>query len=108
MTIVESLSGLMKAELLAETKAKGDEIAAVFAEAATRAPTPEVFHLECNFAERRGANRNRAISALERGAAAFPESGRMKRRLAGHLLGRAQPTAASTCSVLVRRLVRWP
>lgn len=87
---------LMKAELMAEAKVKGEEIAAVFAEAATRAPTPEVFHLECNFAERRGGNRNRAIAALEKGTAAFPESGRMKRRLAGHLLGAGRYDAAVT------------
>lgn len=75
--------GLLKAELLIEKNAKAAEVAAVYHELAEKAPTPEVFHLECNFAEKRGGGRNRAIDALERGCAAFPENARMKRRLAG-------------------------
>jgi tetratricopeptide (TPR) repeat protein len=77
--------GLLRAALLIEKNSKAAEVGAVFKELAERAPTPEVFHLECNFAEKRGGGRNRAIDALERGVAAFPESGRLLRRLAGLL-----------------------
>ena len=77
--------GLLRVELLIEKNTKGAEVGAAFRELAERAPTPEVFHLECNFCEKRqgGGGRNRAIDALERGCVAFPENARMKRRLAG-------------------------
>jgi tetratricopeptide (TPR) repeat protein len=74
---------LARAELLIEKHAKVEEIVAVYALAQTSAPTPECFHNEANFCEKRGGGRKAAIAALERGAAAFPENGRMLRRLAG-------------------------
>ncbi|MSQ01604.1 MAG: hypothetical protein EXR71_06895 [Myxococcales bacterium] len=86
---------LLGCELMAEKNCKGAEIAAVYQELAGRAPTPEVFHLECNFCEKRGGGPNRAIAALERGVGAFPDNARMKRRLAGLLVdaGRREPAA---------------
>ena len=74
---------LLRIELLQEKNLKAQEIAAAYAELAALAPTPEVFHLECNFCEKRGGGRKYAVQALERGVAAFPENGRMMRRLAG-------------------------
>lgn len=76
---------LMRAELLIAMNAGADKIAAVFAEA-EKQPTPEVFHQQTNWNEKAKAGRSKAIATLERGAAAFPESGRIRRRLAGILL----------------------
>ena len=77
--------GLLRAAMLIEQNVKAAEVAALFKDLAERVPTPEVFHLECNFAEKRGGGPNRAIDALERGVAVFPENARMLRRLAGLL-----------------------
>lgn len=85
--------GLLHAELLQEKQAKVSEIVAVYADLAARAPTPEVFHLECNFSEKRGG-RKFAIDALERGVAAFPENARMMRRLAGLYVDSSKPERA--------------
>lgn len=76
---------LMRAELFIAMNAGADKIAAVFAEA-EKQPTPEVFHQQTNWNEKAKAGRAKAIATLERAAAAFPESGRIRRRLAGILL----------------------
>lgn len=73
---------LLRAELLQEQQAKVPEIVAVYTGLATRAPTPEVFHMECDFSQKRGG-RKFGIDALERGVTLFPENARMMRRLAG-------------------------
>lgn len=77
---------LMRAELLIALNAGGEKIAAAFAEA-EKQPTPEVFHQETNWNDKSKGGRGRAVATLERAAVAFPESGRIRRRLAGILLG---------------------
>lgn len=76
---------LMRAELLIALNAGGDKIAAAFADA-EKQPTPEVFHQETNWCEKTKGGRGKAVATLQRAAAAFPESGRLRRRLAGVLL----------------------
>ncbi len=80
---------LMRAELLIALNAGADKIAAAFAEA-ERYPTPEVFHQQCNWNEKAKGGRAKAIATLERAAAAFPQSGRIRRRLAGILLDQSK------------------
>lgn len=77
---------LMRAELLIALNVAGEKIAAAFAEA-EKQPTPEVFHQETNWNDKSKGGRGRAVATLERAAVAFPESGRIRRRLAGILLG---------------------
>ncbi len=77
-------ANLLKAELLAVTKAKNEEVLAALA-VAEKHPTPEVFHAACDFAAERAGGRKGAAAVLERGCVAFPENARMKRRLAGLL-----------------------
>ncbi len=79
---------LLKAETLIASKVADEQIKAAFDKAAEAAPTPEVFHLEANWHQNRGkgGQREDAIEALQRGAALFPNNGRLRRRLAGLLL----------------------
>ncbi len=76
---------LMRSELMIALNAPADAIAASFAEAETQA-TPEVFHQETNWCEKIKGGRAKAVATLRRAAEAFPESGRIRRRLAGVLL----------------------
>lgn len=73
---------LCDAELKLAEKKKGDEIQAVYDRIAEFCPTPEAIHHECSFHISRNA-RGKAQAALERGITLFPESGRLRRRLAG-------------------------
>lgn len=75
--------GLMKAELRIEQRGNMEEILAIFHEAQRRSPTPEAFHQEATWHQIKAAGRGKAALALERGVEAFPESGRIRRRLAG-------------------------
>ncbi len=74
---------LMRAELLVAVQAGAEKIVDAFA-AAQAQPTPEAFHLEANLYT--GKARAKAAAVLARGCAAFPESGRLRRRLAGVLV----------------------
>jgi tetratricopeptide (TPR) repeat protein len=74
---------LLIAELRIALRAPPEAIASVYHEAQQRAPTPEVFHAEATWHQYKPSGRSRAATALERGIAAFGESGRMRRRLAG-------------------------
>lgn len=74
---------LMKAELAIAQKAPPDAVGGIYADIQNRAPTPEAFHAEATWHLLRTSGRQRAASALERGLQHFPESGRMRRRLAG-------------------------
>ncbi len=76
---------LAEAELMGHEKAKVEEIEAAFLAIAEAAPTAEVFHTEASWHQTRNA-RGRAVTALERGVAAFPEDARLHRRLAGMYL----------------------
>lgn len=73
---------LCDAELKLAEKKKGDEIQAIYDRIAEFCPTPEAVHHECSFHISRNA-RGKAQVALERGITLFPESGRLRRRLAG-------------------------
>ena len=75
---------LLNAELCVAEKAGADIISAAFARAAETAPTPEVFHAEANW--HGNQRRGKAVAALERGVAAFPEDARLRRRLAGFFI----------------------
>lgn len=74
---------LMKAELLIARKDPPEKVAEVYAEAERLAPTPEVFHHEASWHQLKSSGRGRAAATLERAAQVFPESGRIRRRLAG-------------------------
>jgi Tfp pilus assembly protein PilF len=74
---------LMKTELMIALRASNDDLSRVFHETQQRAPTPEAFHAETTWWQMRNSGRGKAASALERGLEVFPESGRMRRRLAG-------------------------
>ena len=75
---------LLKAELRIGQKAAVEAIQEVYTQAQTLAPTPEAYHTETSWHQLKGSSgRGRAAGALERGAAAFPENARLKRRLAG-------------------------
>lgn len=69
------------AELKGLEKATNEVLIAAWAKAAEVAPTPEVFHQECSLWLDRNA-RGKAVTALEKGVAAFPTDARMYRRLA--------------------------
>lgn len=73
---------LCHAELLGLEKAKAEDIEQAYVKIAEQAPTAEVFHTEASWHLSRNA-RGRAVAALERGVAAFPEDARLQRRLAG-------------------------
>jgi tetratricopeptide (TPR) repeat protein len=73
---------LCHAELLGLEKAKAEDIEQAYVKLAEQAPTAEVFHTEASWHLSRNA-RGRAVAALERGVAAFPEDARLQRRLAG-------------------------
>jgi tetratricopeptide (TPR) repeat protein len=74
---------LMRAELKIAQGAQPDAIGEAFVAAQTTAATPESFHTEATWHQQKSSGRGRAAAALERGVAAFPNSGRLKRRLAG-------------------------
>jgi tetratricopeptide (TPR) repeat protein len=76
---------LLDAELLVGENAPVDAIQAAYDLVAAEAPTPEVFHTEASWHQGRNA-RGKAVGALERGVAAFPEDARLRRRLAGFQL----------------------
>jgi tetratricopeptide (TPR) repeat protein len=77
---------LMRVELLVAAHAGHEAIDEALAEAESRAPTPEVFHVAASaLAERRGGP-TMAVAALERGCARFPANARLRRRLAGFLV----------------------
>lgn len=73
---------LLKAELLIAKKADPELVTAALAEAEKHA-TPEVFHVEASLHQGGKSGRGKAAGALERGALAFPDNGRIRRRLAG-------------------------
>ncbi|MFH1465949.1 MAG: tetratricopeptide repeat protein [Pseudomonadota bacterium] len=79
---------LLWAEGLTAAGAPEEKIQEAYRQAAEQAPTPEVFHLEANWQQKRGRSGDLegAIDALQRGALAFPKNGRIRRRLAGLLL----------------------
>lgn len=77
---------LAKAEVLAGEKAKPDAVEAAFAEVAAQAPTPELFHRLATWHIDR-AHRGKAADALRAGIQAFPANARLRRRLAGLLIG---------------------
>ena len=79
---------LLWAEGLATAGSPDEKIQEAFRQAAELGPTPEVFHLEANWRQKRGrgGDLEGAIDALRRGAATFPGNGRLRRRLAGLLL----------------------
>lgn len=74
---------LLLAELMIETHAPAEKIAALYHDLQKRVPTPEVFHAEATWQLVKPSGRGRAATALERGLAVFPTSGRLRRRLAG-------------------------
>jgi type IV pilus assembly protein PilF len=75
---------LLKAELGIGMKVPVEAIQEVYTTAQTLAATPEAFHTEASWHQLKGnSGRGRAAGALERGAVAFPENARLKRRLAG-------------------------
>ena len=77
---------LMRAELLIAKKATPELIQAAYDEAAQAAPTPEVFHQEATWHQAKTSGRGKAAAALEKAVALFPNSGRLRRRLAGILV----------------------
>jgi tetratricopeptide (TPR) repeat protein len=87
---------LLLAELMIELRAPAEKIAELFHDVQNRTPTPEVFHAEATWQQQKPAGRTRAAAALERGLAVFPESGRMRRRLAGIYLDQGRMDDAIT------------
>ncbi len=79
---------MLRAEMLDAAKAPVEQLQQVFEQAAAAAATPEMFHLEANWHQRRGKRGDTAaaIEALQRGATTFPQNGRIRRRLAGLLV----------------------
>lgn len=73
---------LIDAEVKRAENAGVEAIEAAYLRAETEAPTPEVFHTHAGWHMSRNA-RGKAAGALERGIAAYPESGPLYRRLAG-------------------------
>jgi Tfp pilus assembly protein PilF len=74
---------LLNAELKAALRANQDAVVAIYQDIQKQTPTPEAFHTEATWHQQRNSGRGKAANALERGVEVFPESGRMRRRLAG-------------------------
>ena len=79
---------LLRVEIMSYSKAPAAKVEKSFAEMEQLCPTPEVFHQMATWAQgRKKGGLSRAADALQRGIKLFPENGRLKRRLAGCLIG---------------------
>ena len=84
---------LCDAEVRVAENRKVEEVEAVYDHIAQTCPTPEAVHHEVTYHLNRNA-RGKAAGALERGIELFPESGRLRRRLAGLYLRQNRLEAA--------------
>jgi tetratricopeptide (TPR) repeat protein len=79
---------LLRAEIAYLSNAPVEAVAKIYLDASRKVPTPEIFHNEATWqmARVKRGDVAGAIDALKRGCAAFPDNGRMRRRLAGLLV----------------------
>jgi hypothetical protein len=94
---------LLDAELKGIEKAPQEAIDAAWARAAAVGLTPEVYHQQASLWISRN-QRPKAIAVLKDGVAAFPQDGRMHRRLAGLLVSVHRPGEAIEVLKLARDL----
>ena len=76
----------LRAEAAWRDQAKLDKIVAIYEQAERLCPTLELFHHHCTMHLDRKRGRPDAITVLERGAEAFPDDARIRRRLARLLM----------------------
>ncbi len=79
---------LLRVEIMGYAKAPVGKIEKGYADMEQLCPTPEVFHQMATWTQgRKKGGLARAADVLQRGMKLFPENGRIKRRLAGCLIG---------------------